>query len=1167
MDPDAPTAPGESQAMNEPPATARQASRRIAGVAPALAGVALLLVAGVAGRCSAGAAPWPTSAPSDVGLRPDRLEEYARFVGGRGCVVRHGRLVFSWGDAAKRADVASACKPWFTHFLLLAVAEGRIPSLDEPAHRHEPRLYDWNPELGFKERSITFRHLATQTSCYGLAERPGTAFAYNDWQMALFVDLLFPKVWQQPWASVDDVLLRPRLADPLGCEDAPTFLAMGAGDRAGRLAVSPRDFARFGQLYLQRGRWGDRQLLREDLVALALGSPLPATLPRAGTRAAPMLPGQRTLGSRRVPDNQTEHFGSYSFLWWVNGLEADGHRHWPDAPTNLFAALGHGGIRGLAVLPSLDLVASWNDARTDSPARENEAFRLLAAAAEPRDSTDLRPPAESAAPSEASKETPRLRLIIETDAGGDPDDEQSLVRFLLYANEWDIEGIIANRPVARPGENRNPERTGLGIVRRLIDAYGQCWTNLVRHDPRYPAPDLLRARAVAGYDDTDEAVALLVAAIDRPDPRPVWYSDWGSDRGSATNNLRRALDRVLRERGPSGYAAFKSRLRLASTDAFGPHTSDLAPPFPLWVDTWRPELDRRRWYHRFSALTARAGGFDLVRDCLTGHGPLGALYPTNTSPLQKEGDSLSFLYLVPNGINAPDHPGWGGWGGRLGPRNPTSGLPYFWANQFDGWQGTTNRDNTLLRWAEDLQHDFQARLDACVPPRPTANHPPIARIDGPAELVLAPGQTHVFRAAASRDPDADALSYEWFFYPEAGTWQGPLQGRAEGPVFHFTAPPAKRPETIHLVLRVADSGTPRLARYQRRIVTVDPLARLRPFLSPPAAHAGQLGTFRPVLTFDDGRPVRTPEDWARRRAELRAYWEEVLGPWPPLLAEPKLEILREERREDIRQSRVRLEIAPGRTGEGWLLEPDRPGRRPAVLVVYYEPETSVGLNPKQALRDFGLELTRRGFVTLSIGTPGGNAWKPELGAAQCQPLSFHAYVAANAWQALARRPNVDPDRIGVTGHSYGGKWALFAAALWDRFAAVAVSDPGIVFDESRSNVNYWEPWYLGLDAGATRKPGIPTPGNGRTGAYARLVEAGRDLHEIHALLAPRPFLVSGGAEDPVERWRALNHLVAVHGVLGQSNRVVFTTRPTHDPTPESNGQLYEFFERFLGGEP
>src|SRR5690242_16519297 len=63
-----------------------------------------------------------------------------------------------------------------------------------------------------------------------------------------------------------------------------------------------------------------------------------------------------------------------------------------------------------------------------------------------------------------SRADARIRLIIETDAGGDPDDEQSLVRFLLYRNEWDVEGIICNRPQARDGENLNPERTGLGIV-------------------------------------------------------------------------------------------------------------------------------------------------------------------------------------------------------------------------------------------------------------------------------------------------------------------------------------------------------------------------------------------------------------------------------------------------------------------------------------------------------------------------------------------------------------------------------------------------------------------------------------------------------------------------------------------------------------------------------
>ena len=223
---------------------------------------------------------------------------------------------------------------------------------------------------------MTFRHLAFQTACYGLADAPGTAFDYNDWQMALFFDTLFLKVYGATHETVDSAVLHPLLTDVLQCEDDPSFLAFGPHDRPGRLAVSPRDFARFGLLYLNKGKWNGRQLISSANAARAVSEPLPNTIPRTNAGAVEMIPDQRTIGSRRVPDNQCDHRGSYSWLWWVNGYTREGHRNWPDAPTNAFAALGHGDKRGMAVLPDLDLVIAWNDTRLGERPL-NEAYRLL----------------------------------------------------------------------------------------------------------------------------------------------------------------------------------------------------------------------------------------------------------------------------------------------------------------------------------------------------------------------------------------------------------------------------------------------------------------------------------------------------------------------------------------------------------------------------------------------------------------------------------------------------------------------------------------------------------------------------------------------------------------------------------------------------------------------
>ena len=271
------------------------------------------------------------------------------------------------------------------------------------------------------------------------------------------------------------------------------------------------------------------------------------------------------------------------------------------------------------------------------------------------------------------------------------------------------------------------------------------------------------------------------------------------------------------------------------------------------------------------------------------------------------------------------------------------------------------------------------------------------------------------------------------------------------------------------------------------LAAADLPADLRPFFAPPAEFAGKLSAHGSPLKFENGRPVSRAADWPERRAEILAYWHRQLGPGPELIAQPKMEFSeRQDRGEGVTQHRVEIEIAPGVMQHGYLLVPTGAKPRPAVLVVFYAPEVSVaymGPRPlegqaKQILttgergqgRDLAWQLARRGFVTLSIGTPGDDAYHPLQSGAKCQPLSYLAYIAANCHTLLAQRPEVDPARIGVMGHSYGGKWAMFASCLYEKFACAVWSDGGVVFDETRKAVNYWEPWYLGRDETKPTRP-------------------------------------------------------------------------------------------------
>ncbi len=370
-----------------------------------------------------------------------------------------------------------------------------------------------------------------------------------------------------------------------------------------------------------------------------------------------------------------------------------------------------------------------------------------------------------------------------------------------------------------------------------------------------------------------------------------------------------------------------------------------------------------------------------------------------------------------------------------------------------------------------------------------------------------------------------------------------------------------------------------------------PPAELAEFFRPPAQYRNELGSFRSPLRFADGTAVQTSQDWKRRRAEILKTWHEAMGEWPALIDNPRVETVQTSRRGNVTQHQLRLGIAlAGEMVDAFLLVPSGKGPFPMVVVVYYDAQSGVGLGTR--LRDYGWHLARRGFLVLSLGTPTARVdldepakarGAPYLGPAgkpvRVQPLSALAYLAANAHAFLARRGDVLADRIGIVGHSFGGKWALFASCLYEPFACAVWSDPGIVFDERNrrkenpgGSVNYWDVWYLGAAPGQSTDPAkagpfrkLPSEGQARTGAYKALVEGGHDLIELHALMPPRPFLVSGGTADMPERWPALNHAIAVNRLLGHHNRVAMTNRQEHGPAQKDNEQVSAFFEWWLKG--
>ncbi len=425
------------------------------------------------------------------------------------------------------------------------------------------------------------------------------------------------------------------------------------------------------------------------------------------------------------------------------------------------------------------------------------------------------------------------RLLVTTDIGGDPDDRQSLIRLMLYACDFEIEGLISSA-AGTPGE------LGESIIRpdlieEVIQAYATVQPMLIKHDPDYPGPGELfplikkgnpeRGWENVGEGHDTEASEWIIKCADKEDVRILNISIWGGQ-----TDVAQALWKVKNTRKAEAYSHFISKLRIYDIADQDGIFNKIIENFPglFYVLNKAPEgEDRRNATFRGMYL----GGDESLTSMqwfrehvLEGHGKLGALYPVKTwtdpNPhgLMKEGDTPSWFFFLDNGLNDPSNPGYGGWGGRFTKNNEG----YFTGSN-DKFGDDFNQRTTVYRWRDDFQREFAARMDWCVKDYFDANHAPVVAVNrhvqnDPLVILKRPGRKIRLNASGSSDPDKDELDFEWMVYPEAGSYDDEPELTAHGPKADVRIPEMKQGSELHVILRVTDSGEPRLTAYKRIII-------------------------------------------------------------------------------------------------------------------------------------------------------------------------------------------------------------------------------------------------------------------------------------------------------------------------------------------------------------
>lgn len=450
----------------------------------------------------------------------------------------------------------------------------------------------------------------------------------------------------------------------------------------------------------------------------------------------------------------------------------------------------------------------------------------------------------------------RPRLIATTD--GEIDDECSLVRFLLYTNDWDVEAIVFSSSQYHWEGHNWP---GYQWADKYFDAYEEVYPQLLEHDSNYPTPDYLRSHYYVGNvkaeaemeEITPGSQRIVEVLLDESDPRPVWLQAWGG-----TNTIARAL-KTIEEEHPERMEEVAAKMRFffiweqdsTYQSYIRPHWGKyqiltiISDQFEAIAYRWRKFLPQELFPYFESEWTQNS----IVQN----HGPLCSLYKCRENgEFRSEGDSPSYMHEIVTGLRNMDHPDWGGWGGRYVKVRENTWLDENFSTEYQYPEGryyASNSRSPMLRgknpdpkeielyfrpmamWIPAFQNDFAARADWCVRSYKEANHQPVVRVkikggkadsEEPLNLTVKAGEELKLNAARSKDPDKDALNIRFWQYAEAGTCRETLsiEPKNGGKKALVTVPAnLKAGETLHIICEVSDNGEPVLTRYQRIVLT------------------------------------------------------------------------------------------------------------------------------------------------------------------------------------------------------------------------------------------------------------------------------------------------------------------------------------------------------------